>query len=157
MGRSLSLKGCAEVFRADGSLRDVRVRATSLADWQKVLDLLSSRYPARYLVDGCERERPRSAAEAFSTRARADPVMSFEVGGLRVNCHFFESEVLELDLQPSEVASEERFAALQELLRSIGDLLGKPVDLTRENAPELVMMRYDPANRAFHVMKHSGR
>ena len=155
MGQPITWGDCAEGFRPDGSLRDVYVHGTSLADWQEVLDLLLSLYPARYLVDGSDRPLPRSAAQVFSTRASADVAMSFDVRGLRVNCHFFEPEDLELDIEPSEVDSQERFAALQELLRSIGDLLRKPVDLTAENAPDFVMMRYDPASGVFHWMERS--
>ena len=62
-----------------------------------------------------------------------------------MNCHFFQSDDLELDLRPEEVANEERFAALTGLMEGLGRLVEKNVVLTYQNGKDdAVFLEFRP-------------
>jgi len=61
---------------------------------------------------------------------------------MRVNCHFFTREEIELDIEPSEVDSEARCLSLLAFIKGIAERVGKDVIMTPENMQETVLLRY---------------
>ena len=128
-------------FEPDGSLRDIYVRDTTLADWEVALQLILRAYaPATFTRDGEPAALPTSAADAFADRDRAAVALDFEVAGIEFACHFFSPTEIEFDLPPEQVNSRERFVALQGFLRTLAKVLDKNVVLSPESMPHLPIL-----------------
>ena len=127
-----------------GGLRDIYVRHVSADDWETAYRWLIGMYPNEFIRGGIQIDPPPSVEFI-----RQDPVafscLTLDVGGLRVNCHFFQSDDLELDLRPEEVVTEERFVALTGLMEGLGRLVDKNVVLTYENGKDdTVILEFRP-------------
>ena len=144
----------AEDFAPDGSLRDIFVRHVSTDDWESAYRWLVGLYPYVFTRDGIQIDPPPSVEFIWQDRAVAFNRLTLDVGGIHVNCHFFQSDDLELDLRPEEVASEERFAALSCLMEGLGELVGKTVVLTYQNGRDVfVEFRPDGGGLTYHRPK----
>lgn len=126
----------ADDFSPDGSLRDIYIRRVSAGDWESVYRWLIGTYPNVFTRDGIQIDPPPSVEFIWQDRAVAFSVLTLNVGEVRVNCRFFQSDDLELDLSPEEVVNEERFAALTVLMGSLGRLVNKDVVLTYQNGKD---------------------
>jgi hypothetical protein len=135
----------AEDFAPDGSLRDIYVRHVSADDWESLYRWLIGTYPNVFTRDGIQIDPPPSVEFIWQDRAVAFNRLMLDVGGLRVNCHFFQSDDLELDLRPEEVVNEDRFAALTSLMEGLGRLVNKNVVLTYQNGKDdAVFLEFRP-------------
>ena len=135
-------------FTYDGTLRDIYVLATTLSDWQLVLDM-PRRFesPPTYSLDGVITALPDRAEDVFASRASVTPLLSFSVGQIVLNCHFFGKDEIEFDLDPSDVSDADRFETLVGFLRRLGELTDKTVLLTPENHQQSPILRYLPDTR----------
>jgi hypothetical protein len=132
-------------FKPDGSLRDINVVATSLSDWQNVLDSVRGFEPSpTYSVNGVPTELPSRVEEAFKSRSVASPRLSLSLGTITLNCHFFQESDIEFDFDPAEVHGQDQLDALASFMRRLGKVTGKVVVLTPENAMEIPILRYSP-------------
>lgn len=140
-------------FEWDGSLRDLYVLETDRETWQKALDFLrTSAYPLSYFVDGEGAELPAEVAAIFSRRSATSPLLSVDVYGIHINCHFFVEEQIEFDVDPREVNDEARFGHLCEFIQRLGQNLGRSVILTPETSgheEQEVIIRYLPMDDHF--------
>lgn len=147
----------AHEFTPDGSLRDIYVFPSSVADWQKVLDFaLHHGTEPIYTVDGENAEWPASAVAAFATQAHASPALWFRFGGIHFAAHFFTEAEVEFDFRPEDVCSQQELDALLSFIQRIGDLLAKPVVVTPENQMDEAFLSYQPATREFRATPFSG-
>lgn len=147
-----SWKRVAPDFEPDGSLCDIYVRSATLVDWEVAFQLIRHNYaPVTFTRDGEPAALPASVADTFADRDRAAVTLDFEVAGIQLACHFFSSTEIEFDLSPEQVNSRERFAALQDFLRTLATTLGKIVILSPESMPQLPILSIDPAGLvAYH-------
>jgi len=134
-----------ELWRSDGSFRDVYVNDTNVRDWEKFIEFASA-YPNRYTIDGCVASMT-SVADALHDRDHAH-LLAVWVGGAQINCHFFSEEEIELDLDPREIHASEHDAVLH-FVAALSTALGKPALVTEENAHELPLLTYEPRNSAW--------
>ena len=133
-------------FEHDGSLRDVYILDTSLDDWASVwAALLVDPNAMSFTVDGEARTPPLDVAEAFRLRPDHAICASYALGKQRLNCHFFEKEEVEFDLDPRDVDSLAEADRLTQFLTVLGRATSKEVRLTPENEPDAVIARYIPA------------
>jgi hypothetical protein len=137
------------LFASDGSLRDIYVRGTDVADWQRLLDFLrAGAYTLRYIVIGDAKREPQPLPEQieaiFARPHDAYVALLIDEPQLGLVCHFFCPDEIELDLDPRAIDSEARLDRLRGFMRALGRLLGKEVILTPENMPEHPLFRYDP-------------
>lgn len=58
---------------------------------------------------------------------------------VRLHCHFFVSEEIELDLDPKEIANEEDFIKLLGFLEWLGRSVSKELIITNEGAENEVL------------------
>jgi len=146
MSAEIDWSAVAHEFEWDGSLRDVYVHDTSVAEWQVVLDAIRTRYPPlTFLAGGVPSELPEIAAEVFPLWARgAPPVLGFSVGGVQVACHFFTPDEIEFDLDTREVTGPDQLRAILTFLGTLSTLTGKPAVLTPENVSDEPIFRADP-------------
>ncbi len=133
----------APEFAADGTLRDLYVGDTDLGDWFGVARFLNSAGYTLRFTGGWEGDAfPANVGRLFTgdpTVERTD--LTVDVAGVRVVCHFFCVEHVELDLDPAEVVDATRLAAIFELMRGLAGATGKDVLLTPENLPERPIFR----------------
>ena len=107
-------------FVPDGSLRDIYVRHVRADDWESAYRWLIGTYPHVFTRDGSQIDPPPSLEFIWQDRAVASNLLTLQVGGLRMKCHFFQSDDLELDIRPEEIANEDRFAAVTGLMEGLG-------------------------------------
>jgi len=67
----------------------------------------------------------------------------------QVHGRFFVVDEIEFDVDPKEIVGQEEFDAVCEVVRVIGQALGKPVGVTDESAHSQVIMRYDVSTDSF--------
>jgi hypothetical protein len=133
------------VFEWDGGLRDLYVLNTTIEDWQAAIDFLrSSAYPLSFWLNDKAVPLPENVGSVFANRSQIDVLLSIDISGMIINCHFFTEQELELDLDPREVNSEEQLNSLFRFMKALGQYLRKGVILTHENSPHLVLLRSSP-------------
>ena len=132
-----------EAFGADGSLRDLYIKGTDLAAWQRFVDHLVRTYDTEFVREPRE-TTPPPVAEIFATRQDHSPTLRVDVHGLRINTHFFTEDEIELDLDPAEIRSQNDLVHLLAFMRELGELLDREVVLTPENADDVPIYRYRP-------------
>ena len=129
-------------FEWDGSLRDIYILNTTLADWRSAIRALSeSGLPLSFKTQGAMSSLPADVADVFDS---SDGLLSVDLDGMLLNSHFFGTDEIEFDLDPREVTTGDRATALAGFLAILGTATGKPVILTRENAREAIILQWNP-------------
>lgn len=132
---------CRTAFYVDGSLRDIYVLRTTLADWDKFLQFAST-LKALYFHDGILESIPKYATGLFGKNVHAS-LLHIEVESLVLNCHFFCVEEIELDIDPELLTSQADLINVLCFITRLGKALAKDVALADENAPDSIWFRYD--------------
>jgi hypothetical protein len=70
--------------------------------------------------------------------------MTIDLSDIRVNCHFFTPEEIELDIDPSEVVRDDQADRVMGFISDLGRVLQKRVILTWENMRNAVVFEYLP-------------
>jgi hypothetical protein len=143
----------SQIFETDGSLRDVIVRETSVSDWDKLISLSLLLGNVSYERDGETAVFPTSAARVLADLGHSH-CMKIDLGGPVANAHFFTSEEIELDLDPSEIESQ---AALDKVLGFCSELslaVERDVAITEESNPDAILLRYSFPQRRWQTPSH---
>ena len=144
---------CKEDFRGDGSLRDIYVAPTTLADWQSLYPLLRDYPGVQYSVDGLVLPPPDSVEEIFAVRVSANPALNLSVGRAIVAFHFFWDGEIECDFVPNAITSQADLDTLLVFVRQLGEATRKRVVITPENGLERAFISYDPRTGDFEHHK----
>ena len=140
-------KDAKSAFVRDGSLRDLYVLDTTVEDWHRLFDFVrGSAYDLRFRHGDDWQPLPDAPDGFFSGESEWTTLLSVDVGGVVINAHFFETDQIELDIEPSEVQAPERAASLFGFMRGLGLALGKLVRLTPENCRDYILIEYDPGS-----------
>ena len=132
------------LWEADGTLRDVYVLRTSLADWEAFLALASS-YSCKHSFHGEPCPIP-AAAEIFGGSSSSSHLLSISLGEVTANCHFFAARELELDIEPREVrGAEEHFQVLR-FVERLSSVIGKPALISPENGAAIPFLSFNPVS-----------
>lgn len=148
MEREFDRDGVA--FEADGfgSLQDILVLDTDAADWQRLLDFLrADALRLDFSIDGIPADLPITAAQIFPVWRQAAPALLVDFQGVRLGCYFFDPSETELDFDPRDVTSDEQRTALLAFMRTLSDLLDKPVVLAPEGSHDEVLIRFEPVSQ----------
>jgi len=130
-------------FEWDGSYRDLYILDTDLSHWQRVINFLrGSEYRITFKVDNEVAALPEDVAEIFRKRNETSILLTIEVDGIFINCHFFTEDEIEFDIDPREIKNEEKLNQLFEFMKKTGGLLEKEVRLTPENYQEGIIFKY---------------
>lgn len=107
--------------------------------------ILEGGYRARLRCGGVAMPMPSACEALFGDPLTKDDCfsMSFTVGDLVLDCHFFDPAEIEFSFWPDEV-TEGSLRDLLAFLIDVGDAAGKPAILTHENGPQAPIFRYDP-------------
>ena len=131
-------------FTPDGSLRDIYIKGVDINDWQSFIDFLrSTEASLDFYIEGEEAKLPDCIKDIVLDREHAY-LLSIRLDGVTVNCHFFTSVEIELDLDPQEIDSESKAKVIFRLMSTVGRVLNKQVILTLENAKEQPVFKYEP-------------
>ena len=114
--------------------------------WNRFLsELGKSNYPSRYFTPHGLLEKSPSSFEEIQGLRNRDPVR-LEIrpdDGMSLNCHFFCSSEIELDLDPKEVRDSERFEILAQFMRWMASAVQRDVILAHESAKELQILKVE--------------
>uniref|UniRef100_B0SZV4 Uncharacterized protein n=1 Tax=Caulobacter sp. (strain K31) TaxID=366602 RepID=B0SZV4_CAUSK len=132
----------------DGAWRDIYVVGTTIADWQRILDLLNDRTPdaLAFYVDGEALSSAPSADVIFERRQETSTLLQVSAGNVHLNCHFFCEEEIEFDLDPRELREEHDLQAVLAFMSTLANGTGKPAILTHENSQEAVILTVQPGS-----------
>lgn len=138
-------------FEIDGALRDILVRDTVEADWDRLFEAVTEwGYQATWSVGGESIAAPESASAALSD---PEPLLfSIQVGPASVNLHFFSVDEIEMDIDPREIQTPSAFEQIQGFISGVGQRLRKPVLLTHEGMHDPAFMVYDPETAGFRLL-----
>ena len=147
-------------FEPDGSLRDIYVQDASVEDWQAVVTrILGGNYRARLQRGGADVPIPTVFEAVFAGELDGGDrhFMSFTVGDIVLDCHFFSPNEIEFSFAPNDVTA----ASLRDLLAlmiDIGETTKKSVIMTPENGPEFPIFSYDSSeHRLRWIPPHESR
>jgi hypothetical protein len=134
-------------FENDGALRDIYVKDTSTKAWGRFREFLLSRtYPLRYSWRGEPAALPEDFVSLIGHPIQGH-LLTIDLGGVLLNCHFFLEEEIELDFHPADVASAEDLGKVFWFMRALGENLERPVILTPENMDDEVWFQYVPGGK----------
>jgi len=77
------------------------------------------------------------------------------VATVKIHCHFFVPDEIELDIDPREVVGPQEHSAVLDFLERLSGTTRKSVRLT-ENSPESVLLNYEPAQSIWHIHTSGG-
>ena len=129
-------------FEAEGSLRDIYVENIEVFEWDNFLDFLrASKYKLEFTHGEQSIEMPANFS-LIRVLQETDPTTLFIWlnDDIQLNCHFFISNEIELDLSPYDFNGESEFLTLIEFLESLAAALKKKIILTHEGMQEQIIL-----------------
>ena len=143
------------LWEADGSLRDVYLLQTSLADWEAFLALAST-YQCDHSFHGEPCPVP-AAEEIFGALGGSNHLLSISLGGVTANCHFFAEGEIELDIEPREVRGPEEHSRVMRFVEQLSSATGKPALIAPENGADIPFLSFNPASGTWFAPEHKTR
>ena len=102
--------------------------------------LKSAEYSHAFTLGGNTTTLPDSIDSIWKLQNDDPTLLSVQVGGLLVNCHFFKSYEIEFDIDPKEINSKTDFVVLLNFLSWLNKSIKSSVVLTHENSREEVIL-----------------
>ncbi|HYK53964.1 MAG TPA: hypothetical protein VEV38_10590, partial [Candidatus Eremiobacteraceae bacterium] len=123
-------------LKPDGALRDLVVLETVIDDWQCLIDLIrAQQLPTIYREGDNPLSPPLSANEYFDSNPDSQTrLMSFQLAGMDLNCHFFTASEIEIDVDPRQVKGRPAIDSLLDFMVLLGRDIQKDVLLTDEGS-----------------------
>lgn len=145
-------------FACDGSFRDVYVLNTNVAIWKQFLDFLkSSGIPHSFSGEDIAVYLDDLAAYFKKRSEHGSLILSMDVNGVIINCHFFTETEIELDLDPKEVTGEDKANSLFQFMEIVSDTLSLPIRMTPENTEETPIFEYSPMDHTWNYIPYYGK
>ena len=133
-------------FAWEGSWRDICVPDVDLDGWQAAVSALEASGRTGTLTIG---ENASSTSvdvtKLFGLEDRTTVLLSIEIGGVVLVCHFFDQSEIEFDLDPREVKGQAEIDALLGFMQTIASATGKFALMTPENMHAAPFVRVSPA------------
>ncbi|TDD31579.1 hypothetical protein E1286_44730 [Nonomuraea terrae] len=129
----------------NGTLPDAVVEGTTVEDWQVLLDLVQSQgWQCAYSLSGGSMELPSAADMVAAASADATPELRvWPVPDVLVIFRVHQAESIDFDVDLRELQGQERLDVLVDVLRLIGQRLGKSVLMTPEGSPDHPALGFD--------------
>lgn len=135
----------ASEFEWDRLWRDIYVVDATVEDWQRILDALRTLSPApSFYIEGNPTPIPARVEDIFEQRQASSTLLTLNVGNVGLNCHFFDDEEIEFDLDPREVKGPTELKALSDFMTLLANRTGKTAILTHENVKSAVILAITP-------------
>jgi len=137
-------------FDWDGSWRDIYALDVGMAGWRAFWRLiLNPGYRVDYRIDGAPAALPHDVDSVFALRETTAPLLSVFLDTIQLNCHFFNDQDIELDLDPREMTSQAHLDLVLAFMGSLGRATFSGVVLTPENSPGFPIIRYELGTDSF--------
>lgn len=138
----------ASGLEIDGSLRDIYVFDTSIAIWNRFLDLLyDSSYQCQCFSNGDVVTHFRSFQQIKEVQLSHKTLLTISLSeGATINCHFFVEDEIEMDMDPRDFQSESNVLILEKFLTWLSCSLDRQVTLTHENSPDHQIYKVNSAD-----------
>lgn len=122
----------------DGSLRDIYVEDTDSKDWHNLLGMLKSSELNVEFSEPFDEVGYFNVQDALRHVSENGPVfLNIKLDqGLKLVCHFFTLDEIEMDISPNEVRTIESMRLVQSFIERVSNCLKKPVLLCYENFKE---------------------
>ena len=134
-------------FEPDGSLLDVVVLDTTVADWNRLLQVVQQHADAVSLtIREVEVPIPVDVAQIFEVSLHSLTILRATLSEIVLCGYFFTPDEIELDLDPRAVATTASAEQLFALLADIAVALGKEVLLTAESIHHTPWFRVSPVD-----------
>ncbi|PGS49177.1 hypothetical protein [Bacillus sp. AFS041924] len=147
MEKHLTNEVLDKVFFVDGSLRDIYVLDVNLDDWQKLIEWLRlSDWAIQFYIDGQKNtNKITNVSKIFEEKKKKSVLMSININGVLINCHFVVEDEIEFDINPKEVIGLSEASSVFKFMSKLSNVLGKEIMLTEENFLEhpLVTVKSD--------------
>ena len=144
-GMTTPFKDIRKALTPDGSLRDIYIHDVTEEDWAQFITL------APQLTDGASFswgdkavDLPPSFPEIAKMQKTDPTILSLDVGGGNIACHFFMASEIELDFDPRDYQDQEKWESLYAFVEALADALGKKAIITHENAEDEVILDVEP-------------
>lgn len=137
------------IFEPDGALRDIYVQDISISDWVLFIDFLNQNYPIQYGPTDQKNignQIDKDYIILFLTDNTGElecKSATIDLDGIKVNCHFFLADQIELDIDPKDINSIEDYTKIIGLMEKISQSLKNQVTLTDESRPEFPLIKVD--------------
>ncbi|AIY14005.1 MULTISPECIES: hypothetical protein [Cellulophaga] len=123
------------IFKADGALRAIYILNSSISDWKKVIAIINQKYHVNFRNSDegnfTKKIDDRLIIDYLTNRKKTDEtkLASILIGEIRLNCHFFQDDEIEFDINPKEINSIKDFELIESFMYDISETLGKEVIL----------------------------
>jgi hypothetical protein len=129
----------------DGTLPDVCIEETSIADWQAVFDLVRDEgWAFEYSVGGDRVDLPALAEDMLD---RPDDLCVelrvWPVADMLMIFRLYSVSSVDFDVDLRELQGQDRLDVLCDFLRTVGRRLGKAVVMTPEGSPNFPLIGYE--------------
>lgn len=135
------------IYTWDGSWRDIYVRESSVNDWKKWVELVNKNYRIEWHNGKTKRDETQIdfnvIKEYWNGNSALISTANVFIDNIQINAHFFDNSEIENDIDPREFKSIEDHHKLIEYLKIVSMICGKPVFVTPENCPEIILIRVE--------------
>ena len=132
------------IYFEDGAYRDILISEATQDDWRKWVDYVTSKYRVSTIEHETQLKKDTidldSVLAYWGGKAECCATTSIYVGNVIVNCHYFDDKEFENDITPKEVTTEKDHIDILKYMTDISLLLNKPVIMTLENCPDIILM-----------------
>jgi len=129
------------------SWRDIYVKESSVDDWEKWIDWVNKNYRIDWHNGKTEKDEPQIdfnvIKECWNGNQDLISTAKVFIDNIQVNAHFFDDSEIENDIDPREFTSIQDHNKLLEYLKKVSAICAKPVFVTPENCPEIILMRIE--------------
>jgi len=145
-----------EIFESDGALLDLYVPSAGPDGWRRFLRFLKDRaLPLEFEIDGQAAVLPADYDTIRAIGKEASLTLRIAVGKLGLNCHFFDEDEVEVDVDPKQV-SEATVVGLLEFMRGAGLALSKDVFLSAEGDRDRPYLVYEQVRNVVRNLSVGG-
>jgi hypothetical protein len=129
-----------------GVLVDVRVPDASVDDWQRVIQLVTTRWPCSLDADDKYVPLPSDLGSLFTSAATRSRLLRVALTPLITLDAFLPEPDIEFDFDPREVLDQAGLDAIVDFVVIVGRTLQRTVHVVIEGgkSPEMDYMRYEP-------------
>jgi hypothetical protein len=131
----------ATLYYEDGSLRDILINDVDFKDWKTYLEHLNNSYKVSWHSTSGE-TKDINMEEVFrflESDVDGYYMVVITIGDFSIDCHLG-GDVIEHVLSPRDIKSIDDHNMLLKYIKSISNLLSKPIVITSDNTPEDVLM-----------------
>ena len=124
------------IYYEDGSLRDIYIRNASPAAWKRWIYFINKNYDVRFMIGEAlsgPQIDPDVVTAHWKDPGQDHPSASILISGITMMTYFFSPDQIENDITPKEITCMEDHDQLLQYLKSVSNLLGRPVELTEES------------------------